>query len=210
MDSEKYKEDISEIRMMMSKSSRFLSLSGLAGVLAGIYALGGALLAHFQIRAFNESQGFASAAENPGITEDRLVFFLASLAAAVLILSVTTAVFLSFRKAKKKGEALWTDSSKRMLGNFLIPLISGGLFCLALLQYSYVALIVPAMLIFYGLSCVNASKYTLGDLRSMGIAQVLLGLIATQLAGYGLLLWAIGFGLFHILYGSIMYFKYDK
>ena len=97
-----------------------------------------------------------------------------------------------------------------MLENFMIPLVSGGLFCLALLQYGYIALIVPAMLIFYGLSCVNASKYTLGDLRSLGLAQIILGLIATQFAGYGLLLWAIGFGVFHILYGGIMYFKYDK
>ena len=132
------------------------------------------------------------------------------IAGGVLILAISTAVFLSNRKAKRNGEPLWTDSSRRMLGNFLIPLISGGIFCLALLQYGYIALIVPAMLIFYGLSCVNASKYTLGDLRSLGIAEIILGLLATQFAGYGLLIWAIGFGFCHILYGGIMYYKYDK
>ena len=210
MDSEKYKEDLSEIRLMMSRSSRFLSLSGLAGIMAGIYALAGSLMAHFQISAFNESQGFETAAQNPGITDDQMVLQLFMIAGGVLILAISTAVFLSHRKAKRKGEPLWTDSSRRMLGNFLIPLISGGIFCLALLQYGYIALMVPAMLIFYGLSCVNASKYTLGDIRSLGIAEIILGLLATQFAGYGLLIWAIGFGFCHILYGGIMYYKYDK
>ena len=94
--------------------------------------------------------------------------------------------------------------------NFLIPLGAGGLFCLAMLQYGYVALIAPATLLFYGLSCVNASKYTLGDIRRLGLACIALGLVATQFVGYGLLFWAVGFGGFHLLYGSIMYFKYEK
>lgn len=210
MDNDKYREDLSEIRAMMARSSRFLSLSGLAGVLAGLYALAGAAVAHFQITAFNQSQGFDSASENPGITDDTMVVRLLAIALVVLLLAVTTAIWLSYRKARKNGEKLWTDSSRRLVGNFLIPLATGGLFCLALLQYGYIALIVPATLIFYGLSCLNASKYTLGDIRSLGLAQIALGLIATQFAGYGLLLWAIGFGAFHILYGGMMYFKYDK
>jgi hypothetical protein len=210
MDNDKYREDLSEIRAMMARSSRFLSLSGLAGVLAGLYALAGAAVAHFQITAFNQSQGFDSASENPGITDDTMVLRLLAIALVVLILAVTTAIWLSYRKAQRNGEKLWTDSSRRLVGNFLIPLATGGLFCLALLQYGYIALIVPATLIFYGLSCLNASKYTLGDIRSLGLAQIALGLIATQFAGYGLFLWAIGFGAFHILYGGMMYFKYDK
>lgn len=210
MENNKYKEDLSEIRQMMARSSRFLSLSGLAGILAGVYALGGALYAHFQISAFNQSQGFSSATENPGITDDTIVIRLFLTAALVLVLAVATALLLSYRRAQRNGESLWTETSRRMVGNFLIPLVSGGLFCLALLQYGYVALIAPATLLFYGLSCVNASKYTLGDIRRLGLACIALGLVATQFVGYGLLFWAVGFGGFHLLYGSIMYFKYEK
>ncbi|SFR53104.1 hypothetical protein SAMN04490243_2672 [Robiginitalea myxolifaciens] len=210
MESEKYKEDLSEIRQLMNRSSRFLSLSGLSGILAGCYALIGAFFAHQAISEFNESQGIDTMYENPGITDDAIVIRLLGIAAGVLILAVATALLLSYRKAQRKGESLWSDTSRRMLANFLVPLITGGIFCLALLQYSYVALIAPATLIFYGLSCLNASKYTLGDIRELGLANIILGLIATQFAGHGLLFWAIGFGVFHILYGGIMYYKYDK
>ena len=69
--------------------------------------------------------------------------------------------------------------------------------------------VAPLTLLFYGLSCVHASKYTIGGVRYLGITIILIGLIATYFTGYGLLFWAIGFGLCHIIYGALMYFKYE-
>ena len=209
MDSKRYMDDLSEIRHMMSKSSRFISLSGLSGILAGIYALAGAGLAYLRLGGdgLEQASGYQSAAPYP--PDGNLRNELMLLAALVMVLALATALILSYRKAHRNGEALWTPSSRRLVVNFFIPLGAGGLFCLALLQNGTHGLLAPAMLIFYGLSCLNAGKYTLGDISNLGLANIVLGLVATQFMGYGLLFWALGFGVFHIFYGSLMHFKYD-
>ncbi|NHF58143.1 hypothetical protein FK220_002240 [Flavobacteriaceae bacterium TP-CH-4] len=208
MDSNKYLEDISEIKNMMSRSSRFISLSGLSGIMAGIYALIGAYLAH-GIMTDAGRDYFSGRADVTGSDALR-IDALYGIAIGVLVAAVVTGIILTIRKSRKSGEKIWDVSSKRLVLNFLIPLLAGGVFCLVLIQYGIVWLVAPATLIFYGLACVNASKYTLGDIRYMGIAFIVLGLINTQFIGYGLYFWALGFGVFHILYGAIMHFKYDK
>ena len=205
MESKDYLKDINDIKTMMNKSSRFISLSGLSGVLAGIYALIGAFLAYRIIEKFTK-------VENPlkrfYVTDDT-VNILFEIAIAVLLLSIVTGIFLTVRKAKKNNARIWDVSTKRLIINFLIPTITGGLFCLVLMDHELYGLIAPTTLIFYGLGCINASKYTLGDIRYLGITNVVFGLIATQFVGYGLYFWAFGFGIMHIIYGAVMYFKYD-
>ncbi|MET0760350.1 MAG: hypothetical protein ABWZ56_08010, partial [Flavobacterium sp.] len=90
------------------------------------------------------------------------------------------------------------------------PLATGGIFALLLLRNGNYGLIAPVTLIFYGMACINASKYTFRDIRYLGITVTVLGLIATEFSGYALEFWALGFGVCHILYGSMMYFKYDR
>ena len=204
---EKYLQDISDIKNMMNKSSQFISLSGLAGIMAGVYALIGAYIA----RELIQNKTYDSINYNNIVTLESTKFKLIVLIAfVVLILSITTAALLTFNKAKKEGETVWNATSKRLLTNFLIPLVTGGIFGLLLLRNGSYGLIAPVTLIFYGLSCVNASKYTLRDVRYLGITIIILGLIATELSGYALEFWALGFGVCHILYGSIMYYKYDR
>ena len=205
MESKDYLKDISEIKSMMNKSSRFISLSGLSGILAGIYALIGAFIAHNIIQNFKIE---ANPLKRFFVIYDAIdtLFFIAI---SVVLLSIVTGIFLTVRKAKKNNARIWDVSSKRLIINFLIPIITGGLFCLVLIDQELYGLIAPATLIFYGLGCINASKYTLGDIRYLGIINVVLGLIATQFVGYGLYFWAFGFGVMHIVYGSLMHFKYD-
>lgn len=227
----KYLEDIASIKTIMSKSSRFMSLSGLSGILAGVYALIGAFAAYRLLESQKlpslTLQGISTKelSESPstdltgfdgllaaftGGDVNILVAQLLYVGLIVLIVSVATGVFLTLRKAKKNDENLWDASSKRLIINFAIPLFIGGAFCLVLIQYGIVGLIAPATLIFYGLALLNASKYTLGDIKYLGIANMIIGLIATQFIGYGLYFWALGFGILHIIYGWIMYNKYDK
>ncbi len=206
MENEKYLNDISEIKNMMNQSSRFISLSGLSGVLAGIYSLVGAWFAYKTIYFDTSTLGNY---KNLLISESAVIK-LFIIAAAVLILSIITAVILSAKKASKSEEKIWNTTSKRLVINFAIPLATGGLFILFLIEKEILSLVAPLTLIFYGLACVNASKYTLGDVRYLGLTMIFLGLLSTWFLGYGLLFWALGFGVCHILYGSVMYFKYDR
>lgn len=205
MSNQDYLKDISEIKHLMNKSSRFISLSGLSGILAGIYALIGAFMAHGIIESIksetNPLKRFLASYNSVGT--------LFIIAIAVIVLSIITGIYLTSKKAKKQNEKIFDSSSKRLVINFFIPLITGGIFCLILIDKEYFGLIASTTLIFYGLSCVNASKYTLGNVRYLGLANIVLGLVATQYIGYGLYFWAVGFGIFHIVYGAWMYFKYD-
>ena len=198
---DRYLNDISEIKNMMSKSSQFISLSGFAGIMAGIYALIGAFIAN---QLIENHEGYYITLESNTFKLIVLTAFL------VLLLSVVTATILTYVKAKKVGEKVWNPTSKRMLINFLIPLVTGGIFALLLLRNENYGLIAPVTLIFYGLACVNASKYTLRDVRYLGLTITILGLIATEFSGYALEFWALGFGVCHIIYGTMMYFKYDR
>jgi len=210
MENKKYLQDLSEIKQMMNRSSRFISLSGLSGVFAGFYALIGAVLAKILLSKNGNiySESYNSVIVNS--INDEIIQQLFLVAMAVLILAIVTAIFLTTRKAKKKGHKIFDNTSKRLIINFFAPLFAGGLFCMVLLQYGIIGLIAPCMLIFYGLSLIHASKYTFGDLIGLGYANLILGLIATQVIDYGLYFWAMGFGIFHIIYGIWMYNKYDR
>ena len=227
MGSSKYLEDIASIKTMMSKSSRFMSLSGLSGILAGVYALVGAFAA-YRVLAFNpmpayileKSSDKAKVILQYGVENPLDIFSygysniiggqLIIIGIIVLLMALGTGIFLTYKKAAKNKESIWDSSSKRLIANFAIPLVAGGIFSIVLIQYGIVGLIAPATLIFYGLALVNASKYTLGDIKYLGLANVIIGLVATQFIGYGLYFWALGFGVFHIIYGAIMYNKYDR
>ncbi len=210
MESNKYLEDISEIKNMMSRSSRFISLSGLSGVMAGVYALIGAFLAKLKLQAIANIDWHDLSGEDPIKIETGLIMDLFVIAMGVMVMAIATGIVLTMYKAHNSGEKIWNISSQRLVINFLIPLVTGGLFCIILYQNGFSSLISSTTLIFYGLACVNASKYTLGDVRYMGMAFIILGLISTQFVGYGLYFWALGFGLCHIVYGALMYFKYDR
>jgi hypothetical protein len=194
---ENYLKDIQDIKKMMDRSSQFLSLSGFAGIMAGIYALIGAYIVHTIAGEYYtlESATFKN---------------ILVVASAVFVLSVLTAYLLTAKKAKKQGETIWNSTSKRLAINFLIPLGTGGVFALLLMKNHYYGLVAPITLIFYGLSLINASKYTVRDVRYLGLTIIVIGLLATAYMGYGLQFWALGFGVCHIIYGTLMYFKYDR
>ncbi|MEZ4797516.1 MAG: hypothetical protein R2785_10150 [Flavobacteriaceae bacterium] len=206
MKSKDYLKDLNEIKHLMNKSSRFMSLSGLSGILAGIYALIGAFFVKRIINEINES---SNELKRFIIAYDS-VLTLILIAFGVLFLSVITGIYLSWRKAKKHGEKLWDSASKRLLINFLIPLITGGFFVIFLIEKEMFTLVAPLTLAFYGLALVNASKYTLGYIRYLGITIIILSLISLWFIGYRLLFWSLGFGVCHIIYGTLMYFKYDN
>jgi hypothetical protein len=200
-------EELAHIKNMMERSSRFVSLSGFSGIAAGVWALVGAYMAHGMISAY--FQGYNRSGYDATAFQ-ALKWNLILLASVIVTVTLITAFYFTWKRTKNSKLTLWNSSSRRLLINFCIPLITGGLLILGILRYDDWRFIAPLTLIFYGMALVNGSKYTLSDIRYLGIAEIILGLINTQYVGYGLYFWAAGFGLLHIVYGFIMWNKYER
>ncbi|WP_108802385.1 hypothetical protein [Aquimarina sp. Aq107] len=201
MSTEDYLKDITEIKDMMNKSSRFFSLSGLSGILAGVYAIIGAAIAYYLV---------SISGIDYVIAEGKIFNYILIDLAAVALLSIITGIILSNRKAKQNNETLWNGTSKRLLTAFLIPLVTGGIFIIIKVYNHHYGLTGSLMLIFYGLALVNASKYTIGNVKYLGYAEIILGLVCSVFPNYGFWFWVIGFGIMHIVYGSLIYLKHDR
>ncbi|MEQ9263869.1 MAG: hypothetical protein RLN81_01510 [Balneolaceae bacterium] len=195
-----YIQDIAEIRSMMERSSKFLSLSGWAGILAGVYALAGAF-------TVNKVFGFNPDSINYTSSDLQMVILSASI---VLVLAIGTAVIFSQRKASQSGEKVWNAVSKQLISHVAVPLIAGGALTLILLLKGLIGLLAPLTLIFYGLALYNAGKFTFDAVKFFGLIQVGLGLIGCYFVEYGLILWAFGFGVLHIVYGAYIHFRYER
>lgn len=204
MESKNYQEDLSHIRKMMEQSSRFISLSGLSGVFAGLVALVGAIYVYFvfQREGINYFDG------DRNVFSESLVKELMLIGLVILVLAVFSGYFFTAKKSKENNLKIWDKTTKKLLFNFAVPLVTGGIFCLALQYHQLLVFIAPATLIFYGLALVNAAKYTLTDVQYLGYLEILFGLITLFFLGWGLVFWAIGFGILHIVYGIVMYKKY--
>jgi len=202
-------EELAEIRKLMEKSSKFLSLSGLSGVFAGSFAIIGSFIAWWHLGfgkiKYNEFYQVISSDSQLSV-----IRFLVIDAFIVLFLALTFAWYFSRRKAAKMGVSLWNSASRRLLVNPFIPLVTGGIFCIIILFKENINLIAPLTLIFYGLGLVNAGKYTNYNINYLGIIEIIAGLVATIFSDYSFIFWVLGFGVWHIVYGSFMFYRYER
>ena len=206
MEKEKYIQDLADIKNMMERSSRFLSLSGRSGIVAGVFALIASWSAWEVL--YHQTNYFSR--EMIHFLPVTALIKLGLIGMLTLTLSLGFGVLLTRQNAKKQGRPLWDETAKRLVMSLALPLITGGLFLVILLSKGLVGIVAPGTLIFYGLALINASKHTLNDIRVLGIIEIIIGLFATYFIGYGLFFWALGFGVMHIIYGTVMYFKYEK
>jgi len=197
---EKQLDDLKAIREMMEKSTRFLSLSGLSGIMAGITAIAGAAFAWFYILSNPSAAGL-----------DRTQQLTVLLVDAVLVLGISIGfgIYFSTAKARKSKQKLFNKVTQKTLYNLSIPLIAGGIFSFICLVRGDVEIIAATTLIFYGLALVNASKYTFDEIHYLGITEIILGIGAAIFLHTGIVFWTVGFGICHIIYGVILYKKYD-
>lgn len=202
---------LTEIRAIMERSSRFISLSGLSGVGAGVVALLGTVVAHYYLRQQYGAQGYQRLFATSATERLAALPFLAGLAGAMIGLALLVAAFFTLRRTRREGlRSIWTAPARRLAAALAVPLVAGGLFCLRLFLSGAPELVVPGLLVFYGLALLNGSKYTLAEIKYLGLTQVLLGLAALLLPTYGLLLFGLGFGLGHVGYGLLMYNRYER
>jgi len=206
MQEEDIYSELSSIRSLMERSAKFISLSGMSGVMAGIYALIGAFLGFKVVYGNSYDLDY----RNNYVNESEVLAKLFIIAAIVLLCALLTGVWLTIREAHKKGESAWNPVSRRLLISLSIPLITGGLFIFILLLRGNYSVIAPACLLFYGLALISGSHYTLSGVKWLGFCEIILGLFAALFPGYGIIFWTLGFGVLHIIYGSLMHFKYNQ
>lgn len=198
-------ETLKDIKKIMERSSRFISLSGWSGIAVGFCALIGAGAAWYRIKYYYINE-YTSDISCPACLKKDLIL----IAGIVFVTAFVTATLFTFLKSKKEGVAIWGNSARRLLWNTMLPMIAGGFMLWQMMELGQYELITPASLIFYGLALVNGSKYTIGEIRYLGYAEIIIGIVNLWLFHAGLLCWAIGFGVLHIIYGVTMWWKYDR
>ena len=212
-----HQQDLQHIKQMMERSSRFISLSGLSGIAAGVCALVGAYFARNVIigskgkELIELDNNLYDTLQSGKIS---LIDFMGNrllhIALITFIAALSLSIVFTYLRSKKTNTPVWGSTSKRLFINVMIPMVAGGIYLLKLIENGTYGLIAPGCLLFYGLALVNASKYTLGEVRYLGYLQILLGLANLWYIGYGLYFWAIGFGILHIIYGVYMWNKYER
>lgn len=202
-------EALQEIRNIMDRSARFLSLSGWSGIWAGCTALAGAGIAY----TWMQQPEYASFGRKNDATVgyfDTMTMHFIYLAMGIFAVAFVGGFYFTWRKANRQGHKLWNNASRMMLISLFFPLFAGGIFSMIFIYYGCGFFVGPACLTFYGLALISASRHTLSDIRFLGMFDVALGCTNLFFPGYGLYFWALGFGVLHILYGVIMWNKYDK
>ncbi|TAE59173.1 MAG: hypothetical protein EAZ89_02750 [Bacteroidetes bacterium] len=205
---EDYKQqlrDLGEIRRLVEESSRFVSLSGLSGVAAGVVALIGAA----GTAIYLDGEGLLPG-EGRYFYGNGEVLALVGIALLIFVCAVGASAFFTLRNTRRQGKKVWTAPTRRLMYSMVVPLAAGAVFCIQLALSGEGGMVPGATLLFYGLALLNAGKYTLLEIRYLGISEVVLGLIAVSLTGYGIFFWAFGFGVLHIGYGLWMYLKYER
>ncbi len=213
MDQNDPRSDLAHIRSLMERSTRFISLSGLSGVVAGVVALGGAWVAQHHVAGYlgSRSDDLTYGTVRYALMErDSLSVTLLFDAVVVLAVALLGAFWFTWRRSKRMGQGLWDGSARRLAWNLLIPLAAGGIMCLALMYHGMPGLVAPATLVFYGLALLNASKYTLDEIRWLALSELALGVVASFWIGAGLMFWALGFGVLHIVYGGLMWVRHER
>jgi uncharacterized membrane protein HdeD (DUF308 family) len=208
-DYKKHLDNLSEIRLMMERASKFISLSGLSGVFAGLFAIIGSIGAFWYIEIFLPEAKSPLFFVSMGLKYSSALLLLLW-SAFILCMAVLAGIYFTTRNSKRKNLPLWDHSSKKLLINLAIPLFTGAFFIVFLVFKENYLLILPSSLIFYGLSLVNAGHFTYSDVKYLGYIEIILGFTALSFPDFAMLIWTIGFGLLHIVYGILMYYKYEK
>lgn len=204
-------DTLQDIKQMMERSSRFISLSGLSGIAAGACALTGAWFAHGVLDGGSPDEaGIREAAAVRFNAGDWMDNELVRIAALTFVAAVVLSFIFTYARSRKTNIPVWGAQARRLMVNVAVPMIAGGIYLVALMQQHVYGMIAPGCLLFYGLAVLNASKYTLPETRYLGYSEIILGIISLFFVGYGLYFWAVGFGVLHIVYGTVMWWRYER
>lgn len=202
---------LADIRQMMSRTSRVLSLSGLSGAWAGACALVAAGLAYARAGTYPfEGVDYYTAYFRQGLNGATVESYVFTSGLVTMAVAVAGAVYFTVRRGRHTGAQLWNAQTRALLEAMLVPLAAGGLLVLALWCHNDYGYSASITLIFYGLALLAGGRYTLDEIRTLGYCEVGLGVVTAFFPEYGIDAWAIGFGVLHIVYGGLMWWRYER
>ena len=189
---------LNDIKEMMERSSKFKAISGLSIIIVGILASLVSAYIYFFLGDYSINTP----------AKWRTTFIIAI---CLLVVAIATVFVMSYIKAKRHSLRFTFDTTmRRLLLNFFVPMVAGGLLCIALLTQQHYGLVSSITLIFYGLALINSSYFSYHELRYLGYTELALGLIDCFMVDYALLTWFLGFGVLHIIFGIIFMLKYGR
>jgi len=204
------------MKKSLEQSSRFISLSGLSGVFVGFCGLLGTYIMHYLIRGDDtksdkEMLNIISSFDYYNLSVhvfvgEHLIF----LAIYTVIFAILFAFYLTLRRSKRENHPIWDIHIQKQLSTLSIPLIVGLIFVIKLVASANYPLIVPSLLLFYGIALVNIRGLTNGDIGYLGYAFIVLGIVNLWLEGWGILFFGFGFGVLHIIYGTVTFIIYER
>lgn len=189
---------LNDIKDMMERSSKFKAISGLSIIIVGILASLVSAYIYFFLGDYSINTP----------TKWRTT---AIIAIGLLVVAFATVFLMAYLKAKRHNLRFTFDTTmRRFLLHFFIPMVAGGLLCIALLLQQHYGLVSSITLIFYGLALINSSHFSYPALRYLGYAELALGLVDCFMVNYALLTWFLGFGVLHIVFGIIFMIHYER
>jgi len=180
-------DNLQFIRETMERSAVFTSVPGYGGALMGATAVGAAIIAHSQ----------------PLITNWLIVW----LVEAALAFSI--GFFALWQKSKNSGESLASVPAKKFALAFAPPIVAGIILTALFYYRGFFEFLPCAWLTLYGTAVVTGGAYSVKIVPTVGWIFVALGAVAAFApARAGNLLMALGFGVLHIVFGSIVARRY--
>lgn len=208
MDNKDALNTLQEIKDLMSRSSRFQTISGWSIVIIGIYASIVSLGAWLLLGDHQSYTWLPQFAQDFAINTPSRTLIALVIAAILVVVSFTTVCIGSYLKTKRVNQTFAFDQTvRRCLINFFVPAVAGALFCVAMLVQGHYGLTSSIMLLFYGLALINCSHYTSSSIALLGYGQLLLGIVDCFVIHHAILFWFLGFGLLHIIYGLYLVIK---
>jgi len=118
-------------------------------------------------------------------------------------------LFAMWQKSKLAGTSLNTAPARKFALSFVPPLVCGVAITLGLWRLGHFEAMIPVWLLLYGAAVVTGGSYSVRAVPIMGWCFIVLGAVAFFLpASTGNIMMAIGFGLFHIIFGIVIARKY--
>ena len=179
-------ENLKMIRNLMERSTQYSTFSGLSGVFAGLVSIVGCLVTQAM-----------------GKVDDRPIEFIVTWAIVILV-AVGADYLLTKRRAAEVGKRVLSRLGRQMVIAAIPGLGSGSLLTFYFMQHKMLANIFPVWMLAYGIAVCATGLFSQREVSALGAAFLVAGAFSLLLPVSGLLMMAITFGGFHIVYALVM------